>query len=175
MNRAIAALSCVLAGGSCHVDEAPDAPEPRPPQAIEPRASADSEDGLATYAARAAERMEHEARAGERDESDDVVGASEPLPPAEALERAKALYAEGTQAYEEADYVRASRKFEESYAYAPDMHALAYNIAKAHRMAGDCCASLRWLGVFLERAPQSPAHEEARRMLDDRTCPCDGP
>lgn len=93
----------------------------------------------------------------------------------EKLERAKALYAEGDEAFKNGNFKRALAKFEEAYnVYAPNIHIFNINIGLAAYEAGDCVKAKHSLQRFLDLVPEHDARTQAQEtILEIERSQCD--
>lgn len=76
-------------------------------------------------------------------------------------DEAMRLFGEGRASYDSGRYAEAIAAFTRAYALAPDP-LLVFNIAQAHRKAGNCLAALTAYRSFLRLDPSSARVEEAR-------------
>ena len=92
-----------------------------------------------------------------------IAGAAEPVQAAADLERAKTLYANGSQLYEEGLYDKAILAFQEAYAVSKNPKLL-YNIANAQERSGDIAGSLDTLNTYRVYAETSESDTLDRRI-----------
>jgi tetratricopeptide (TPR) repeat protein len=76
------------------------------------------------------------------------------------------LYRLGVEAYDRQDYARAAQLFSDCHARSGDP-SLLFNIAQAHRLAGDCEAAAGHYRRFLEAMPEAPNRADAEAKLAD--------
>lgn len=80
---------------------------------------------------------------------------------------AEHFYVEGQDAYDHGDYTTAIAKWQTSFQLSGE-HSLLFNIAQAHRLAGDCVDALATYRRFLATGPsdQRQLAEDLARELD---------
>jgi len=81
-----------------------------------------------------------------------------------AENRARALYKQGTTAFERKDYQTAVAKYEEAYALAPRPLFL-YNIGLAYRLAGKPALAVMNLKQYLEKKPDAAERREVEGYI----------
>jgi tetratricopeptide (TPR) repeat protein len=103
--------------------------------------------------------------------------AQEPTPPpdtgaetieaeaAQDYERARLLSREGLEAFQLKDFATAILKFEESHRLSK-LPLLLYNLAQAHRLAGNCAEARRYYGEFLTTGPEGENRTRAEHQLE---------
>lgn len=85
-------------------------------------------------------------------------------------EDARTLTRQGLELYRRGDYAQAIERFEQAYLLAP-VPLLLYNVAQAHRLAGDC-AQARHFYVQYQNADADAAHRAGieRRIAEMELC-----
>jgi tetratricopeptide (TPR) repeat protein len=78
--------------------------------------------------------------------------------------RARVLSNKGLDDFDHKRYDDAIAAFSSSYALAP-LPALAFNIAQAYRLKGDCAAALRFYRAYLRELPDAPNRERAETQM----------
>jgi len=88
--------------------------------------------------------------------------------PSSDTEQARQLYANGKVQYEAKDYLDALANFEQSYALTRST-ALLFDIAQAHRLAGEghCAASRRYYRSYLALEPHAENGREVNERLQE--------
>jgi tetratricopeptide (TPR) repeat protein len=91
---------------------------------------------------------------------------------AATLERARRYHEEGRVRYDLGDYAAAIESFTRAYELSLDPDLL-FNIAQAHRLAGNCVKALESYRHFLRLDRDSPAREQAEAQVNllRETCP----
>jgi len=87
---------------------------------------------------------------------------------------ATAAYQDGQRRYLAEDYAGAAAQFEAAYNFDPDP-AYEFNIAQAHRLAGNCDKALLWYRKFLVDAPKAPNVETVKKYITDEEAKCAKP
>jgi tetratricopeptide (TPR) repeat protein len=87
---------------------------------------------------------------------------------------ATAAYQDGQRRYLDEDYAGAAAQFEVAYNLDPDP-AYEFNIAQAHRLAGNCDKALVWYRKFLVDAPNAPNVETVKKYIADEEAKCAKP
>jgi tetratricopeptide (TPR) repeat protein len=82
---------------------------------------------------------------------------------AEAVE-ARRHYAQGSRAYDLAEYEEALREFKEAYRIVDDP-AFLFNIAQCHRKLGRLPDAITFYRSYLRRAPHTPNRAEVERII----------
>jgi tetratricopeptide (TPR) repeat protein len=80
--------------------------------------------------------------------------------------RARAMHDRGLRAYEAGDYAAAVRAYTEAYTLVP-APGILFNLAQAHRLAGDCRRALQAYKSFLRTAPDSPQAPVAEAKIEE--------
>jgi tetratricopeptide (TPR) repeat protein len=92
--------------------------------------------------------------------------------PADSVAAAKRLFDEGRSLYDLGRYPQAIEKFEAAYGVSSDP-GLLFNIAQAHRLAGDCRQALESYRHFLRLDPESPVRAQAEGHVTQLQLSCD--
>lgn len=97
-----------------------------------------------------------------------IVGAAVALAAAPAVARAdaKALYAEGQDAYKKGNYAVAAAKFSAAYDADPDPVYL-FNAAQAYRLGDDCVRAADFYQRFLAKVPNPPNADKIHGWADE--------
>jgi hypothetical protein len=174
------ALAGSMAGG-CYLEEGPAPPQAEPTRARPAPSSepepADEHRGMASVVDEIrredAQRVQDDRSDAERLEDELAARAAE-LSPMTAEQRqaeAKRLFHEGVIAFERGDAATARERFIDAYVRTPELHALAFNIARAAEQAGDCCTARAYYERFRDRAAADSQHAEVERRLESLVCP----
>lgn len=81
------------------------------------------------------------------------------------LEYAKQQFAEAEALLAEGKFAEAVQKYETAYRYAPEFHALNYNIGVAAKQAGDCMKAKLAFQRFLDLVPDHEMRADAEEQL----------
>src|SRR5947207_4482707 len=100
--------------------------------------------------------------------------SAEVRPPAadEREQRARRLFREGSQLYDQAQYDEAVARFEEAYRLS-SLPALVFNTAKAYRLRGpgECATALRYYERYLREDPGASNRQEIEELIEEmRLC-----
>lgn len=95
------------------------------------------------------------------------------LSPEQRTARAREIYETGAEAYALKEYVEAARAFRLAYAYAPQVHALAFNIAHALEQLEHCCLARWYFERYVELDPEGAGRADVDERLQRLQCePC---
>ncbi len=92
------------------------------------------------------------------------AGVQDPLKQ-QQIEYAKQQFAEAEELLAEGKYAEAVQKYETAYRYAPEFHALNYNIGVAAKQAGDCMKAKLAFQRFLDLVPEHEMRADAEEQL----------
>ncbi len=81
------------------------------------------------------------------------------------MEYAKQQFAEAEALLAEGKFAEAVQKYEMAYRYAPEFHALNYNIGVAAQQAGDCVKAKLAFQRFLDLVPEHEMRKDAQEQL----------
>ncbi|RMG98807.1 MAG: hypothetical protein D6705_04885 [Deltaproteobacteria bacterium] len=81
------------------------------------------------------------------------------------MEYAKQQFAEAEALLAEGKFAEAVQKYETAYRYAPEFHALNYNIGVAAMQAGDCVKAKHAFQRFLDLVPEHEMRKDAQEQL----------
>jgi tetratricopeptide (TPR) repeat protein len=87
-------------------------------------------------------------------------------------QRARRLFREGSQLYDQADFDAAIARFEEAYRLS-NLPALLFNIAQAYRQKGpgQCATALRYYQHYLQDEPSASNRQEIEELIQEmQTC-----
>jgi tetratricopeptide (TPR) repeat protein len=87
-----------------------------------------------------------------------------PLPEAEAVARARALYADGSRQYDLREYAKAIEAFRKAYDLYPQPLFL-FNIGQAYRQLGDCDSARGFYRNYLVKIPAADNRDQVERFL----------
>jgi tetratricopeptide (TPR) repeat protein len=85
---------------------------------------------------------------------------------AEDHEQAREHFRRGTTYFELKRFKEAADEYEKAYRVAEDP-ALLFNIAQAHRGAGDYDAAINWFQAYLRRLPKAPNRRDVMALVDN--------